>query len=161
MDFRLIEIDDMVVYGISRPFDRRLYPQREDLRHVMWSQDEAFVPGQICEGYDGIWYGIWRDGRYMLAREKADTTYDHLEKYTLPGGAYAAFKTERGGFAWEELPRLFELIFDAWLPASGYRQKRDEMVEVYHLWTDRKIRRKNRWYEVWIPVETRKDDVCL
>ena len=33
------------------------------------------------------------------------------------------FKTEPGGLAWEEFPKLEELIFDAWLPSSGYRQR--------------------------------------
>lgn len=34
-----------------------------------------------------------------------------------------SFKTKCGRLAWEEFPKLFELIFDAWLPASEYKQK--------------------------------------
>ena len=63
------------------------------------------------------------------------------------------FKTECGGLAWEEFPKLFELIFDSWLPASEYKQKYDLAIEVLHLWTDHDLRQKNRYYEVWIPVE--------
>lgn len=51
------------------------------------------------------------------------------------------------------VPRLFELIFDSWLPASVYKQKYDLAVEILHLWTDHDLRQKNRYYEVWIPVE--------
>ena len=55
----------------------------------------------------------------------------------------------------EELPRLFELIFDCWLPSSGYRHRGDLIVERYHLWTDDETRRKNRFYEVCLPIETK------
>ena len=89
----------------------------------------------------------------MIARERSDTKTDKLEMRKLPAGTYAAFKTECGGLAWEEFPKLFELIFDAWLPASEYKQKCDLAIEVLHLWTDHDLRQKNRYYEVWIPVE--------
>ena len=42
-----------------------------------------------------------------------------------------------------------------WLPSSGYRQREELVVEVLHLWTDRALRRKNRYYEVWVPVAPR------
>lgn len=89
----------------------------------------------------------------MIARERSDTKTDKLEMRKLPAGTYAAFKTECGGLAWEEFPKLFELIFDSWLPASEYKQKYDLAIEVLHLWTDHDLRQKNRYYEVWIPVE--------
>ena len=71
----------------------------------------------------------------------------------LPSGTYAAFTTEKGTLAWEEFPKLFDLIFHSWLPSSPYRQKGDLAIEVLHLWTDHDIRKKNKYYEVWIPVE--------
>ena len=162
MDFRIIELEDTVVYGVSKQYEGQGYKDREELRHSMWADDCDDVPGQLCEGrwnqagstsYDGIWYGVWQDGKYMIARNKSDTKTDELETRMLPAGTYAAFKTECGGFAWEEFPKLFELIFDSWLPASEYRQKYDIAIEVLHLWTDRNLRRKNQYYEAWIPVE--------
>lgn len=163
MDFRMITLKDTMVYGVSRQYERQGYKTREELRHPMWANDCDDVPGRLCEGgwnqpgsnsYDGVWYGIWQDDRYMIAREKADVKkMDGLETRMLPAGTYAAFKTECGVFAWEEFPKLFELIFDSWLPASGYQQKCDLAVEVLHLWTDHNLRQKNRYYEVWIPVE--------
>ena len=68
-------------------------------------------------------------------------------------GTYAAFTSPRGGFAGEEIPRLFEQIFDSWLPTSAYTWRGDCIIEVLHLWTGRELRRENRYYEVWIPVE--------
>ncbi len=162
MDFRMIELEDIQVYGASKQYEGQGYKTHEELRHSMWADYEDDVPGQLCEGswnqpgssaYDGVWYGIWQDGKYMIARERADVKTDKLESRTLPAGTYAAFKTECGGLAWEEFPKLRELIFDSWLPASEYRQTCDLVIEVLHLWTDHDLRQKNRYYEVWIPVE--------
>lgn len=165
MDFKIIELEDTKVYGLSKQYVGQGYKNHEELRHSMWADNCDDVPGQLCEGrwnqpkstaYDGVWYGVWQNGKYMIARERADVKTDKLDMRTLPAGTYAAFKTERGGLAWEEFPKLFELIFDTWLPTSEYRQKYDLAIEVLHLWTDRDLRRKNRYYEVWIPVELKE-----
>lgn len=162
MDFRMIERKEFEVYGLSKQFDGQEYRTREELRHIMWSEDCDDVPGRICEGrwnqplnhsYDGVWYGIWQDGKYIIARAKADTKNNTLERHIIPSETYAAFKTECGGLAWEEFPKLFELVFDSWLPSSQYKQKGDSIIEVLHLWTDYDMRNKNRYYEIWIPIE--------
>lgn len=162
MDFRIIDLPETKVYGISKQYDGMGYNTREELRHSMWANNCDDVPGQLCEGewnqpgstaYDGIWYGIWQDGKYMIARDQADTKTDSLEVRTIPAGTYATFKTECGGLAWEEFPKLFGQIFDSWVPSSEYRQTSDLAIEVLHLWTDQEKRRKNRYFEVWIPVE--------
>ncbi len=161
MNFRIIELEDTEVYGISKQYEGQGYKTHEELRHSMWASDCDDVPGQLCEGdwnqpgntsYDGTWYGVWQHGKYMIARESADVKTNKLEVRTLPAGTYAAFKTECGGLAWEEFPKLFELIFDSWLPASEYKQKYDLAIEVLHLWTNHDLRQKNRYYEVWIPI---------
>ena len=162
MDFRIIELSETKVFGISKQFDGEGYKTREELRHIMWSEEYENVPEQLCEGkwnqsgntsYDGVWYGVWRDGKYMIAREKADISNAAPETCKLSAGTYVAFKTECGGLAWEELPKLFNLIFDSWLPSSEYKLRGDDIIEIYHLWTDRDKRNQNRYYEVWIPVE--------
>ena len=162
MNFRLIELEETAVYGVSKQYDGQGYKNREELRHSMWASDCDDVPGQLCEGewnqagntaYDGVWYGIWQDGKYMIARERSDVKTENLEVRLLPAGTYAAFRTECGGLAWEEFPKLFALIFDSWLPASEYRQNGDLAIEVLHLWTDHDERQKKRYYEVLIPVE--------
>ena len=162
MDFRMIEAEETEVYGVSKQFEGQGYKTREELRHILWSEECDFVPGQICEGcwnqpsnhfYDGVWYGVWQDGKYTIARAKEDTKNNALEKQIIPSGTYAVFKTERGRLAWEEFPKLFELIFDSWLPNSECKQKGNLIIEIYHLWTDYDMRNKNRYYEVWLPVE--------
>ena len=151
MDFRIIELEETEIFGISKPYDGEGYKDREELRHIMWADRLDNIPEQLCEGkfdqpentaLDGVWYGVWQDGRYMIARKRD----------IVPAGTYAAFTSERGGLAGVEIPKLFELIFDSWLPASEYKLRDDIIVEVLHLWTRRELRQQNRYYEVWIPV---------
>ena len=164
MDFRMIELENTPVCGVSMPYEGQGYASREELRHRMWSERCEDIPRLLCgDGWnqpgstacDGVWYGVWQNGGYMIARDPSAVRGGGLETRTLPAGAWAAFKTKPGGLAWEELPRLFELIFDCWLPSSGYRQREELVVEVLHLWTDRALRRKKRYYELWVPVAPR------
>lgn len=152
MNFKIVESDEIEVYGVSRKFDGQA-SDRFEQEHIMWADDCDFVPSKICEGYDGIWYGIWNGGAYTIAREKENVQGTNLEKHVIPAGTYAVFITERGGYAGDELPKLRDLIFNSWLPSSPYKQKDDYELEVYHLWTDRSERRKNRYYEIRVPVE--------
>lgn len=167
MNFRMIELSEITVSGVSMQFDGQGYKTREELRHRMWADDCEDIPGRICGGRwdqsgstacDGVWYGIWQDGRYMIARETGGQGCASLEGRSLPAGMYAAFQTGCGGLAWEEIPRLTELVLESWLPSSEYRRKGDLIIEVLHLWTDRETRRKNRYYEVWLPVERKAQE---
>ncbi len=162
MNFRIVELEDTIVYGISKQYDGQGYKTREELRRSMWSDRLNNIPEQLCDGkwdqpqntsLDGIWYGIWQDGNYMIARTQDHVKTTCLKRKIIPAGTYAAFTSERGGCAGEEIPRLFNLIFDSWLPASEYKRKDDIIIEVLHLWTKRDQRKENRYYEVWIPVE--------
>lgn len=161
MDFRILELPECKTVGYSKAFDPQKFPTREALRHTVWSEAEENIPAKLCAGtwnqpgntnYDGIWYGIWRDGRYFLTRSPQQTQFPAPESITLPAGTYAAFRTQPGTLAWEEFPKLFEEIFDAWLPASGYSLQSETIVEVYHLWTDHDQRKHHRYFEVWIPI---------
>ncbi|MCH5213218.1 MAG: AraC family transcriptional regulator [Oscillospiraceae bacterium] len=152
MNFRIVETEEIEVYGVSRHFNGTS-AERYEMEHTMWATDCDFVPSQICEGFDGKWYGIWNDGHYMIARDKSDTTGVDLEKDIIPTGTYAAFTTEKGGYAGDELPKLHDLIFNSWLPDSGYVQAGNLEIEVYHLRTGDAERKKNRYYEIWIPIK--------
>ncbi len=165
MDFRIIDVKETVVYGVAKEYDTQKYSTREALRHSMWDENCESVPEKISNGkwnqpqnkvFDGVWYGIWQNGKYMIAREKENTNSDNLEEAIITKGKYAAFTTNRGGRAWEELPKLFELIFNSWLPSSEYELRNSDIVEIYHLWTDYEMRKKNRYYEVWIPIEDKE-----
>lgn len=163
MDFRIVELKNTPLFGIALPYEGMGYETHEDLRNRMWSAAYEDVPLKICNGVwdnpddtqmDGIWYGVWQGERsYMIAREKANCINDPLESLTLPGGTYAVFRTGKGGNAWEEFPRLRDLIFNGWLPTSGYRAKSDLLIEVLHLWVEREKRRKERYYEIYLPIE--------
>ncbi len=164
MNFQIRNAEEIELYGLSKPFDARTYPSREALRYVMWDEKSGEeVPSRLCEGrwnqlgnraYDGVWYGLWRDGGYFIGRER-ELVKDAapLERQTIPAGKYAMFSSEKGGFAGDEIPKLFGLIFDSWLPTSGYRRRGEDVIEVYHLWPDKAARKENRWYEIWVPVE--------
>jgi len=162
MDFQILDLPARTICGISYRFDGEGYETREALRHLLWSSDCLDVPGQLCEGtwnqpgstaYDGVWYGLWQAGKYTLARAPKDVKPGSFETKLLPAGTYAAFRTGCGGKAWEEFPRLFTEIFDAWLPSSGWKLREDFILEVLHLQTDHDRRQKERRYEVLIPVE--------
>ena len=161
MNFRVIELQETEVAGISRVYNGQNYNNREELRSQMGSAECDDVPGQLCAGgwnqpenytYDGEWYGIWQNGVYMIARTPDMVHAESCETAILPAGTYAAFRTQPGTLAWEEFPKLFEEIFDAWLPASDYSLQSETIVEVYHLWTDHDQRKHHRYFEVWIPI---------
>ena len=118
----------------------------------MWSVEFDNVPGQICDGFDGLWYGVWSDNNYTIARTKTDIAAENLERHTIPAGTYAAFTSEPGGFAGDVLSQLRDQVINSWLPDSGYERASDMEIELYHLWTDREMRRNNRYYELWIPI---------
>ena len=50
MDFRIIELGDTFVYGVSKQYEDQGYKTREELRHSMWADDCDDVPGYLCEG---------------------------------------------------------------------------------------------------------------
>ena len=166
MDFRIVQLPNIEVYGLSMAYagPERSASAMEKTRHKAWSEHEENFPAQICEGawnqpgnhaYDGVWYGIWQDGKYMIAREGQCVKSAALERRIIHAGAYAAFKTQRGALAWEALPKLYSLIFDSWLPSSNYTWTGDVVLERLHLWTDQIARREKRYYELLIPVSSK------
>lgn len=164
MEARIVERPETTIYGISAPLEGQGDGAREALRHNLWSDACEDVPGVLYGRWneagstacDGVWYGVWHDGRYMIARE-AEVVRDDMccqvEKTILLAGLYAAFRTGKGGRAWEEMPRLFEQIFELWLPSSGYEHWGDWIIEALHLWADHDKRQAERYYEVWFPIQ--------
>lgn len=151
MNFRIVETNEIEIYGISKPFAGTA-AERFPQEHFMWSVEFDNVPGQICDGFDGLWYGVWSDNNYTIARTKTDIAAENLERHTIPAGTYAAFTSEPGGFAGDVLSQLRDQVINSWLPDSGYERASDMEIELYHLWTDREMRRNNRYYELWIPI---------
>ena len=152
MDFKIVDIEAFEVFGLSKQFDCQA-GNRFKKENVMWSVDAEHYPERICSGYDGVWYGIFDNGTYSIARKEDDVEYNNLERIAVKAGKYAVFTTEKGGYAGTELPHLHDLIFNSWLPNSNYRIKNEYIIEVYHLSTDKIECRKNRYYEMWIPID--------
>ena len=151
MDFRMAEMPEIRLKGVSKAFEGPA-SERFEQEHLMWADHHDNAPGLISTTYPGEWFGIWDGGAYRVARRPEDVDGTGLlEDTTIPGGTYAVFRTGYGGFAGDELPKLRGEIFGAWLGGSGYRQKGDYEVEVYHLAP--KEEKKKRYYEIWMPVE--------
>ena len=154
MDFRLFETNGIVLKGLYKKFEGNA-ADRFEQEHIMWATECDDFPGKVCKHIPGLWYGIWDKGNYWVAKTGEEVDNDDTETIEIPGGTYAAFKTGRGGFAGDELPKLRELIFDSWLADSGYQQQRDFEVEVYHLYP--RTEKNRRYYEMWLPVQRIKE----
>ena len=149
--FKICDLEEFEVYGISKNFNCQS-SDRFKQEKEMWSIDYEHYPEKICQGYDGIWYGIFENGKYSIARKKEDVEFNGLEKIKIKSGKYAVFTTDKGGYAGDELSKTHDLIFNSWLKDTQYNIKREYIIEVFHLATDRAKRRKNRYYEIYITI---------
>lgn len=149
--FKICDLKEFEVYGISKNFNCQS-SDRFKQEKEMWSNDYEHYPEKICQGYDGIWYGIFENGKYSIARKKEDVGLDGLEKIKIKSGKYAVFITDKGGYTGDELSKTHDLIFNSWLKDTQYNIKREYIIEVFHLATDKAKRRKNRYYEIYIPI---------
>lgn len=59
----------------------------------------------------GVWFGVYHNGRYAVARNACDAAQSCAENVAIPAGTYAVFTSEKGGFAGNILPRMREEIF--------------------------------------------------
>ena len=148
---KICDLKEFEEYGISKNFNCQS-SDRFKQEKEMWSNDYEHYPEKICQGYDGIWYGIFENGKYSIARKKEDVGLDGLEKIKIKSGKYAVFITDKGGYAGDELSKTHDLIFNSWLKDTQYNIKREYIIEVFHLATDKAKRRKNRYYEIYIPI---------
>ena len=149
--FKICDLEEFEVYGITKNLNCQS-SDRFKQEKEMWSIDYEHYPEKICQGYDGIWYGIFENGKYSIARKKEDVEFNGLEKIKIKSGKYAVFTTDKGGYAGDELSKMHDLIFNSWLKDTQYNIKREYIIEVFHLATDREKRRKNRYYEIYIPI---------
>lgn len=134
LNFKITEINAINLRGISKEFTGTA-ADRFEQEHIMWSNQHDDVQNQVYKTVEGVWYGIWNNGIYSIAKE-ANEIDDNpsLASITIPSGKYAVFSTDFGGFAGDVLPKLREQIFDCWLPDSGYTQTDDYEIEVYYLY---------------------------
>lgn len=150
LKFRIVNIDPIKLRGISKEFTGTA-ADRFEQEHIMWSNQHDDVQNQVCKTVEGVWYGIWNNGIYSIAKKADEIDNLSLIDITIPSGKYAVFSTDFGGFAGDVLPKFREQIFDCWLPDSGYTQTDDYEIEVYYLYP--KPEKHKRHYEIWIPIE--------
>ncbi len=150
LNFRIINTEEIKLKGISRAFTGSA-SERFEQEHIMWSNQHDDVQNQVCTIVNGVWYGIWNNGVYSIAKNADEISNTDLESITIPSGKYAVFKTNFGSFAGDILPKLREQIFACWLPDSEYTQTNDYEVEVYYLYP--KSEKHKRHYEIWVPVK--------
>ena len=163
MKLRILELENTKIYGISKQYDGENYSDREELRNPMWSDNLLDVPGKITGGKwnekgstanDGVWYGLWQGGRYMIGRERSKVKAPEcLEKRIIKGGTYISVTGEKGARAWDDFPRFRDYIFNYWLPNSDYELNGSDVIEVEYLQTDYDLRQKERLFEIWVPVK--------
>ena len=64
-DFKIVELEDTVVYSISKQYERQDHNAREGLHYTIWMNHYEDISGQLCEGswnqlgntaYDGVWH---------------------------------------------------------------------------------------------------------
>lgn len=150
LNFRIVNTDEIKLKGISRQFTG-LAADRFEQEHIMWSNQHDDVQNQVCTTVEGVWYGIWDNKVYSIAKKADEIDNPNLESIKIPAGKYAVFSTDFGGFAGDVLPKLRERIFDCWLPDSGYEQAQNYELEVYYLYP--KTEKQKRHYSIWIPIE--------
>lgn len=92
----------------------------------------------------------------MRARDALDMvltegTADWFVRFTVESQTYIIFETERSQMPTGEFLDLRKKIITEWLPSSGYMLADAPEIAVGHWY--RKPNQKQRYYEVWIPVE--------
>lgn len=150
MTFRMMETEPINLRGLSKDFSGDAAARFEQ-EHIMWALEQDEYLERVSVKIPGIWYGIWDNGTYWIAKPENEANTTATNPLTVPAGTYAVFTTECGGFAGDELPKLRELIFDSWLPDSGYTVANDYEIEVYHLCPNKE--KGKRHYEIWIPIK--------
>ncbi len=78
---------------------------------------------------------------------------DWFEKFTVEKQTFVVFETSRSQFPTIEFLNLRKQIISEWLPSSEYMLAEAPEIVVGH-WL-RKPQNKERYYEVWLPIEKR------
>lgn len=150
MEFKIFDTGEIALKGLSKQFTGSA-ADRFEQEHIMWANHHDDIQNKVCNYIPGIWYGIWDNGKYSIAKHSDEINNNNLEDILIPSGKYAVFSSGFGAFAGDVLPKLRGQIFDAWLADSGYTQTSDYEIEVYYLYEG--AEKHKRHYELWLPVK--------
>lgn len=168
MNYRIEEKDQMILTGYKRRFtgipgermeqEKEMYITTRPLQYILQGLSGDFaetidiITNVNDEGYD--FYIASQLGEYN--RNHLDVVLgkdfsDYFENITIPKCTYAVFETEKCQFPTTLNLDLRRKIASEWLPNSGYQLSDAPELVVTHWYRDE--RRKQRYRELWIPIE--------
>ena len=101
----------------------------------------------------GVWFGVYHNRRYAVARNAGDAAQSCAETVVIPAGTYAVFTSEKGGFAGDILPRMRRRSSEKTLCDAGYAPVDGVEIEAYHLFE--REQKGERYYEYRVPATRR------
>lgn len=159
MDYKIEKKKPFRIVGVSEPLHHKIEKNFEIVPQ-MWQK--ASMDGTVsklaalmkCEpkailGVSAC--GVEDDWKYYIAVANNDDSTDGFEEYTVPAATWAVFSGE--GAMPTAIQELEKRIVTEWLPTSGYEYGNAPDIEVY-LNADP----QNSKFEVWIPVEKKKEN---
>lgn len=85
LNFSIVNTEEIKLRGISRQFTG-LAADRFEQEHIMWSNQHDDVQNQVCTTVDGVWYGIWNNGVYSIAKKANEIDNSNLQSIKIPAG---------------------------------------------------------------------------
>ena len=170
MNYRIEEKDEIILTGYKRRFsgipgermeqEKEMYVKTRPLQYILQGLSGNVVKNfDIITNIDDEGYDFYiasqlneycrnnlnKDG--VLGEEFAK----YYENITIPPCTYAVFETEKCAYPTMVFLDLRRKIASEWLPNSGYQLKDAPELVVTH-WFEGE-RRKQRYRELWIPIE--------
>ncbi|MDB5252770.1 MAG: AraC family transcriptional regulator [Flaviaesturariibacter sp.] len=153
MSPRLVQLPEKRLVGTCLPMSLSENRTRELWRRFMPRRHEAGDAGELfaVQVYDPGYFDRFDPTRVFdkwaaVQQREADVVPEGMDLLTIPAGTYAVFDY-RGS---SSDTRIFDHIFRAWLPASGYRLDNRPHFELL----GKKYRNNDTGSEeeIWIPV---------
>lgn len=168
MNYRIEEKNEMILTGYKRRFaglpgerlkqEEEMYVTTRPLQYILQGLSGNFadtieiVTNINDDGYDFyIASQLSEYNRKHLDIVLGNDFSDYYENITIPKCTYAVFETEKCQFPTVASPDLRRKIASEWLPNSGYQFADAPELVVTHWYRDEK--RKQRYRELWIPIE--------
>lgn len=173
MNYKIEEKSEMILTGYKRHFtgvpgerekqEKDMYINTRPLQYIIQGLSGCLdlnydvITNINDDGYDFyIAYPLTEFYRNNLHKPGVlgEEFAGHYENITIPKQTYAIFETERCSYPTTVFLDLRRRIIAEWLPNSGYQLANAPEVIVTHWY--RGENSKNRYRELWIPIEKLK-----
>jgi len=168
MNYRIEKKNEMILTGYKRRFsgipgerlkqEEDMYVTTRPLQYILQGLSGNFVKTiDIITNIDDDGYDFYIASQLSeYNRNHMDVVLgkdfsDYYENITIPQCTYAVFETEKCQFPTTLSPDLRRKIASEWLPNSGYQLADAPELVITHWYRDE--RRKQRYRELWIPIE--------